>query len=77
VLNDSLSDICKMLAELEAKRLMLGVVRFATGSEQADMEYLRRTLEQWPEESVQQNLAYWRSRISEGTHYPLMFAGQR
>lgn len=77
VLNDSLSGICKMLAELESKRMMLGAVRFAAGSELKDMAYLQRTLEQWPEESVQKHLAHWRSEISRGRHIPLMFAGQR
>lgn len=77
VLNDSLDDICKMLAELESKRSMLGMVRFAAGSEQVDMKYLSRTLEQWPRESVQKHLGYWREEIANGRHIPLMFAGQR
>lgn len=77
VLNDSLDDICKVLAELEFKRSMLGAVRFAAGSEQADMNFLVRTLEQWPKETVSKHLDHWRGQLKAGSHIPLMFAGQR
>lgn len=76
VLNDSLTDICKTVAELEWRRTHTGMVRFSVGSEERDLLYLRSTLEQWPAQDVEDQLALWRERLSRGEHQPLIFAGQ-
>ena len=76
VLNDSLSDVCKTAAELEWRQSHTGIVRFATGSEQDDLLYLRETMKQWPKEDVDNHLSLWRVRIERGEHKPLLFGGQ-
>ena len=76
VLNDSLTDIAKTVAELEWKRAHTGIVRFAIGSEEQDLAYLQKTLEQWDYKKVEEHLALWRDRIERGEHVPLMFGGQ-
>lgn len=75
VLEDSLSDICKSVVELEWKQRHLGLVRFSVGSEERDLSFLRRTLEQWPMDEVRAHMEMWRSRIANGEHRPLLFAG--
>ena len=76
VLNDSLADICKTVAELEWRRTHTGTVRFSVGSEEQDLFYLQETLKQWPAAKVAKQLALWRERIARGEHKPILYAGQ-
>lgn len=76
VLNDSLSDICKTVAELEWRQAHTGLVRFATGSEERDLHYLQQTIKQWPEQDAERYLLIWRARIERGEHRPLLYGGR-
>lgn len=76
IFNDSLPHLCRRVAELEFLRERLGLVRFQEGSESRDLEALRATLEQWEQSEVQTHLGYWASKLADGSHRPVRFAGQ-
>lgn len=76
VLNDSLDDICKTVAELQWRKLHTGAVRFDSGSASADLEMLRRTLAQWPADEVTLRIAHWTERLDQGAHRAIHFGGQ-
>lgn len=76
VFNDSLSYLCRRVAELDHLRVLIGFVRFDEGSEAGDLAALKETLTQWPKTDVDTEVRYWKSRIEDGTHKPIQFAGQ-
>lgn len=77
VFSDSIGGLCKRVAELEAIRDSVGVVRFNESSDSADLRILRSTLDQWPQEIVAAEVGRWMDRILRGTHMPIFFAGQQ
>lgn len=76
VLNDSLDDICKTIAELEWRELNTPAVRFHVSSAANDLETLRLTAKQWPVTEVEARTSHWRRLIDDGSHRPLVWAGQ-
>ncbi len=76
VLNDSLDDICKTIAELEWRELNTPAVRFQISSAVSDLETLRLTAQQWPAAEVEARRSHWRRLIDDGSHRPLLWAGQ-
>ena len=77
VFEESLPWLARRTAELEWIEQELGTVRFSISSEKDDLIGLRKTLSQWPEADVQRELEIWRTKLKEGTHRPLRFAGRR
>lgn len=76
VFKESLPWLVRRVAELEWLEQHDGMVKFSTSTDVHDLAQLRKTLSQWPEVDVQQELVLWRSRIEDGTHRPLRLAGQ-
>lgn len=75
VLKDSVDRIARSAAEYEWRRERLGGVRWTNSSAEAELQRLRETLRQWPEEEVDTRIRYWREQIASGKHEPLMFGG--
>jgi len=76
VFTDSLDFICRRVAELEAVRTSVGMVRFDAGSDASDLARLRLTVLQWPADAVKFAIDKWAARIVSGEHMPIYFAGQ-
>lgn len=76
VFSDSLSLLCRRVAELEAVRASLGAVRFDASSDANDLKRLRATLLQWPVDAVLRTIEEWATKIESGEHRPVLFAGQ-
>ena len=76
VFTDSLDFICRRVAELEAVRTSVGMVRFDAGSDASDLARLRLTVLQWPADAVKFAIDKWAARIASGEHMPIYFAGQ-
>lgn len=76
VFKESLPWLARRVAELKWLEQQDGMVKFATSTDARDLSELLRTLAQWPEVDVQNELTLWRERIENGTHRPLRLAGQ-
>lgn len=74
VFKDSLPHLAKCLAELEWTRNHIGDVRWYESSDSVDIEVIRATLAQWPEEEVSRATSEWKRKIELGEHTILVSA---
>lgn len=75
VFKDSLSQLAKCTAELEWKQKEFGDIRWYQSTDSLDLEVFRATLQQWPDEQVENELAQWRKKINDGEHFIIIAAG--